>query len=116
MKIGDGIFQLRVAETENERTEGLGGVAALPPNGGMFFIFPADGFHAIWMKNMLIPIDIVWLSHDFSVIDARDNVSPDSFPAIFSPQAPARFVVELPAGAVQAFSIKEGGRAEILSE
>ena len=116
MKIGEGVFQLRVAETENERTEGLGGVAVLPLNEGMFFIFPADGFHAMWMKNMLIPIDIIWLTSDFLVIDARDNVLPSSFPEIFSPQAPARFVVELPADALKAFSIKEGSRTEILSE
>lgn len=116
LRLGGGVFQLRVADSEFTRTRGLGGTAVLAPNAGMFFIFPEDGVQAIWMKDMLIPIDIVWLSADLSVIDIRANASPDSFPEIFTPRAPARFVVELSAGAAAAFHITAGSRAEIVSE
>ena len=116
LRLGEGTFHLRLAVSEAERTRGLGGVEKLAGNEGMFFIFPEDAPHAIWMKDMRIPIDILWLSHDFSIVDARENVSPDSFPAIFSPRTPARFVVELPAGAVRTFGIKERSRVEILPE
>ena len=116
MKIGDEIFTVRVAETQSERERGLSGTPALAQSEGMLFEFPQNGLHAIWMKDMLIPIDIVWLSDALSVIDLRENVSPDSFPQIFTPKSPASFVVELAAGAVKAFSIKEGSRVEIFAE
>lgn len=116
VKIGDGIFYVRVAETQRERELGLGGTRSLAGNKGMLFEFPQNGFHSIWMKDMLIPIDIIWLSDALSVIDLRENVSPDTFPTIFTPKSPARFVVELSAGAVKAFNIKDGSRAEIFSE
>ena len=116
MKIGDGMFTVRVAKTHGERERGLSGTPALAPTEGMLFEFPTNALHSIWMKDMLIPIDIVWLSDEFLVVDIRENVSPDSFPAIFTPKLSARFVVELSAGAVKAFNIKEGSRAEIFAE
>ena len=116
LKIGNGTFNVRVAETQTERARGLGGVRALATGEGMLFEFPTNAPHAIWMKNMLIPIDIVWLSDALSVIDLKENVSPDSFPQIFTPKSPARFVVELGAGSAKAFHINEGSPAEIFAE
>ena len=116
IKIGDEIFTVRVAETQSARERGLSGTRALAPTDGMLFEFPTNALHSIWMKDMLIPIDIVWLSDEFLVVDIRENVSPDTFPAIFTPKLSARFVVELSAGAVKAFNIKEGSRAEIFAE
>ncbi|TSC83628.1 MAG: hypothetical protein G01um101417_477, partial [Parcubacteria group bacterium Gr01-1014_17] len=114
-KIGSGEFLLRVAQTESERERGLSGVTALAKDEGMLFSFPQNAFHTIWMKNMLIPIDIIWLSDEFFVIDIRENASPDSFPEIFSPKQAARFVVELPAGSAKASSITIGSRAEFFA-
>lgn len=112
VKIGGGVFVLRVARTEGERERGLGGTPALAQNEGMLFEFPQDGFHAIWMKDMLIPIDIIWLSVGGEVVDAREKVSPDSFPAVFIPKSPAHFVVELPAGSAKVFDMRVGSRAK----
>ncbi len=116
INIGDGIFDVRIAQTQAERARGLGSVRALAANEGMLFEFPQNGLHAIWMKDMLIPIDIIWLSDALSVIDLRRDVSPDTFPAIFAPHTAARFVVELSAGSVKAFDIKIGSRAEFSEE
>lgn len=115
-KIGDGVFSLRVAQTEKARERGLGGTPALAQNEGMLFIFPQDDFHAIWMKDMLVPIDIVWLSAEREVIDARENISPDTFPSVFTTKYRARFVVELPAGSLKTFRIKIGSRAEFFAK
>src|SRR3989344_9077893 len=79
IKIGDEIFTVRVAETQSARERGLSGTRALAPTAGMLFEFPTNALHSIWMKDMLIPIDIVWLSDEFLVVDIRENVSPDSF-------------------------------------
>lgn len=115
-KIGDSEFHLRVARTEGKRSRGLGGTQALAKDEGMLFEFAQDDFHAIWMKDMLIPIDIIWLSDDFSVVDIRKDVSPDTFPEVFAPKLPARFVVELPAGSAEAFGVSIGSRAKFFAE
>lgn len=115
-KIGNEVFSLRVARTEWERERGLGGTPALAQSEGMLFVFPEDALHAIWMKDMLIPIDIVWLSDEFLIVDTREHVSPDSFPEVFVPKSPARFVVELSAGSAEAFGISIGSRAEFFAQ
>jgi len=116
LNLGSGTFTMRIADSILERTRGLGGVEKLAQDEGMFFIFPENDFHPIWMKDMLIPIDIIWLSEGLKVIDTRENISPISFPEIFYPRAPARYVVELSAGAIKTFGIKDGSEAKILSE
>ncbi len=115
-KIGNGIFNLRIADTELLRERGLSGTESLDADEGMLFRFPNDGLQSIWMKEMKFPIDIIWLSSDFFVIDLLQNVLPSSFPEIFSPKSPARFVVELPAGSTAAFGINTGSKTEFLSE
>ena len=115
-KIGSHAFRLRVARTERERAQGLGGVAALVQNEGMLFTFQNDGLHGIWMKDMRIPIDILWLSNDFQIVDFAEKVSPDSFPRIFTPTTPARFVVELPAGAKKASGVAAGDAVQFFEQ
>ncbi len=115
-RIGPQVFYLRVADDAEKREHGLGGTPALAPDEGMLFVFPDERMHAIWMKDMLIPIDIVWVSASSVVIDLREDVSPDSFPSIFAPASSARFVVELSAGAAKAFGIKVGDKIEFLGE
>ena len=114
--IGSGVFHLRLAETAEERAQGLGGVAALVQNEGMLFTFQNDGLHGIWMKDMRIPIDILWLSNDFQIVDFAEKVSPDSFPRVFTPTTPARFVVELPAGAKKASGVAVGDAVQFFEQ
>jgi uncharacterized membrane protein (UPF0127 family) len=115
LNLGSGSFVLRVADSTISRTKGLGGVKNLEQNEGMLFIFTENDFHSIWMKDMLIPIDVIWLSDGLKVVDTRENVLPISFPEIFSPRAPARYAVELSAGAIKAFKINTESSAKIFS-
>lgn len=100
-----------IADTYKERERGLGGRTSLAPNSGMLFIFPKEGKYAFWMKGMHFSIDIVWLANDGSIIDIKENISPDTFPASFAPPSPARYVLELPAGYVKAHGIQIGDKA-----
>lgn len=105
--LGSGVFEARVAHTEKSRTKGLGGVAKLSPNQAMLFAFPRDDHWQIWMKNMQVPIDIVWLDAEKKMIYGVKNVAPDNT-SIFTPTEPARYVVELPAGSIDTYAIKTG--------
>jgi uncharacterized membrane protein (UPF0127 family) len=86
------------AKTEAEREQGLSGLPGLPADGGMLFIFDADGMYHFWMKDMRFPIDMVWLSSEGSVVYFIGNVAPSTYPAAFGPTEPSRYVLELPAG------------------
>jgi uncharacterized membrane protein (UPF0127 family) len=65
---------------------------------GLLFVFDEPGLHGIWMKDMRFPIDILWLDDAFQVVDVRKNVAPDSYPTVFKPTKPARYVLEVTAG------------------
>lgn len=101
-------LQVSVAATPEARTKGLSGRTGLAPDEGMLFVFDKDAKYQFWMKDMLFPIDILWLSDRGEVQDIREKVSPDTYPDVFVPNAPARYVLELPAGFVEAYSVKAG--------
>lgn len=101
-------IQVSVADTESTRRQGLSGRADLEPDEGMLFVFPEDGVHGFWMKDMRFSIDILWLSNEGAVVYMAQDVSPDTFPQHFSPNTPARYVLELPAGYAKAHNVTLG--------
>ena len=52
-----------LADTSSERTKGLSYRTEIPKE-GMLFIFPNKGIQGFWMKDMLFPIDILWLTDE----------------------------------------------------
>ena len=90
-------IQVTVVSTPEERAKGLGGREGLAQDEGMLFVFDSDAKYQFWMKDMRFPIDILWLSDKGEVVDIRESVSPSTYPAVFAPNSPARYVLELPA-------------------
>lgn len=97
-----------VADTPNEREQGLSGTTGLSQSEGMFFIFDRDDQHSFWMKDMAYAIDIIWISAGKRVVYIEKGVAPDTFPHAFTPPTPARYVLEVPAGFSSAHGIKVG--------
>lgn len=111
LSIGDGLFKARVAHTQAQRDKGLSGVGHLASNEAMLFQFDHSDKWAIWMKDMKIPLDIVWLDGEKKVVYIVKGASPDDYPKSYVPNDPAQYVVELPAGTVDAKRIKIGSKA-----
>lgn len=110
--LGDGIFRTDLALDGEARTKGLSGVSKLDPDQALLMVFPTDDKWGIWMKDMKIPIDIVWLDSDKKVVYIVKNASPEiSDSKTFKPQKDARYVVELPAGTVDSKAINTNGIA-----
>lgn len=105
---GTGRYTLETADTDIERVKGLSGRSCIGEYQGMLFAFDEPGKHGIWMKDMLFPVDILWLDADKKVIDKRANVSPDSYPEVFYPATDASYVIELAAGAATENDIRLG--------
>lgn len=108
MMIGDTRITLEIAETPAQKSRGLGGREGLAENAGMLFVFEEDGLHGFWMKDMRFAIDIAWFDADFCVVDIAQRVSPGTYPAVFVPDTPARYVIEMEAGFFGSHGIEKG--------
>ena len=112
VRVGTGVFQTRIADNEASLQQGLSGVEKLKPNEGLLMIFASDDTWGIWMKDMKIPLDIVWLDSNKSVVNIVKNASPElSTTKTFTPVKAARYVIELPEGSVVKNSITIGDKA-----
>lgn len=109
VRIGSGVYHLMIADTDEELQQGLSGVESLGANEGLLMKFSSDSTWGIWMKDMKIPLDIVWLNKDKQVVYIVKNAQPSSgTDIIYSPKEPARYVIELPIGSVNNAGIKKG--------
>jgi len=108
LRLGDGVFRARIAANETARAKGLSGVTSLNLDQALLMAFPSEGKWQIWMKDMKVPIDIVWLDKDKNVIYIVKNAQPDdeTTARVFEPKTLAKYVVELPAGSVDSRAIK----------
>ena len=106
--IGEVSLRVEIAQTTEERTQGLSGRASLEDGVGLLFIFPKADYHSMWMKDMNFPIDIIWISEDLKVVSMNDNVTPDSYPRTFRPKQPARYAIEVSELYLETFGIREG--------
>ena len=111
LRLGDGIFSTHVAATGAERQKGLGDIESLADNEAMLLAFDHEAEWSIWMKDVEYPIDVIWLDDQKQVVHIVKNMPPDSYPDSFSPDKPARYVVELAAGTVEKKAIRIGGVA-----
>lgn len=113
LKVGEHEVSVFIADTKEERTKGLSGCTNLPENSGMYFVFSEPQPAAFWMKNMLLPLDIIWIK-DEHVIGIEKNVpppqpnTPDDELIIYSSPGEVDRVLELPAGASERFGIEPG--------
>lgn len=106
--VGADFVEAELADTIEERARGLSGRTELKDGEGMLFVFDEDGLYSFWMKDMLIPIDMFWLSAEGEIVYIVESVAPESYPESFVSERPARFVLELPAGYAAAHEVSVG--------
>jgi uncharacterized membrane protein (UPF0127 family) len=112
VRLGSGVFNVQLATTDAARIQGLSGVDNLGANGGLLMIFQSDDKWGIWMKDMKIPLDIIWMNNEKKVIYIVTDASPNlGTSKIFTPVDPARYVLEVSAGTVKNAGIKIGNSA-----
>ncbi|MEO9262888.1 MAG: DUF192 domain-containing protein [Candidatus Baltobacteraceae bacterium] len=103
---------LQVARTEEQRERGLMSVTKLVPRTGMVFVFDTDGPVEFWMKDTLVPLDMVFVSADGTVrsVASRVPIVPLDTPDDKIPRRKgnAKFVIELAAGEAAKDGISPG--------
>jgi uncharacterized membrane protein (UPF0127 family) len=107
-------LRLAVAADDESRELGLMCVTRLRPQHGMIFVFATTRQWDFWMKNTLVPLDMVWLTPDGTIttVAARVPASTRSTPddAVARRSGLGKFVIELTAGEAAADNLKVGGR------
>lgn len=101
-------LRIEYATTTAARERGLGGRTSVPDDYGMLFVFPNDGFYGFWMKDTLVPLDIFWLDSKGQIVSIAQDVATSSYPNVFYPTAPARYVLETAAGFARAHAVATG--------
>lgn len=111
-KIHDHVLSCELAQTQEQREKGLMYRTKLDKNQAMLFIFPKTYAWPFWMKNTLIPLDIIWLDQDQKIVYLLKNLKPcpkgSSYcPSYFPPNTiKSKYVLELNAGQIDAIGLK----------
>ena len=108
-------FFVKLAKTDAEREKGLMSVTQLDENSGMFFIFDKEGVYPFWMKNTLIPLDMIWIDSNNKVVFIGQNAQPCKtfICPMINPKVKASYVLEINAGISDKLGIKIGDTAEV---
>ncbi len=108
--LGDTTITLEIVDTKADKARGLSGRSSIGLADGMLFVFSNEGTHGIWMKEMKFSLDIIWIDSLGKVVFIKEEISPDTFPEVFKPETPAKFVIEVAAGTVSREGWKVGSR------
>lgn len=114
--IRDGVVRAEVVSRPEDIEKGLSGRAGLAKDSGMFFDFGKSSFYGIWMPDMHFSIDVLWFDETMRVVYIVEAMSPESYPKVFMPTSPARYVLEVPDGFVKSHGIRVGDRGEFAIE
>jgi len=106
-------ISLTIASTSAEQELGLGDRAALASTSGMLFVFDSPDNYGFWMKDMQFPLDIIWLDQNFKIIHIERGLLPSTYPEVFFPGSPTKYVIEVNAGFANANSLSVGQTMQI---
>ncbi|MDE2235303.1 MAG: DUF192 domain-containing protein [Gammaproteobacteria bacterium] len=105
-------FGVEIASTEAAREHGLMYRTHMAPDHGMLFVFSDAQQRYFWMKNTLIPLDIIFFDAHKRLINVSANTPPCKTPECptYGSAAPARYVLELNAGMAAKLGLKTGDK------
>jgi len=118
--IGDVTLDAEIADDSEKIEKGLMFREMLPENRGMLFIFEEERKYQFWMMNMKFNIDMIWLDANGKVVHIVEDAEPCIDAAhtslcTFTPDEPAKYVLEVNSGFVQKHKINEDSVMRILT-
>ena len=103
-------FAMEVSDTQETQQKGLSGRGSLCEICGMIFVFEKPSKYGIWMKDMLLSIDVLWLNENKYIIHIVENMQPRSYPKSYYPPSDAKYIIEVPNGTVYDLGLKVDDR------
>lgn len=111
----DGTFirkiDIEIADDDYQRETGLMHRSSLKESQGMLFIFDEEAQRGFYMKNTLIPLDIIYLNKDGVIVSFAENAQPEDLTTLPS-QVPAQYVLEINGGLSEEWVLEVGDRIE----
>jgi len=102
-------FDIEIADTPETLTNGLMYRDSMAVNKAMLFIFDKSEQRSFWMKNTYLPLDIIYISEDSTIVSVSENTTPFSEQTVMS-KGPALYVLEINAGLYKQFGLETGDK------
>ena len=102
-------FNIEIADNEYETQTGLMDRKSMKDTNAMLFIFPDMQLRSFYMKNTLIPLDIIYLDNNNSIVSIQENTKPLDEASLPS-GSPAQYVLEINGGLSQQLNIEVGDK------
>lgn len=116
VSVNDQTIKVMVADSDEERSNGLSGKNRLNDNQGMLFIFDKADYYSFWMNKMKFSIDIIYIK-DNKVTTVIENAKAPSSTndnlEIFKPTIESDKILEINSGLAKKYGIKEGTEIKI---
>lgn len=122
VRVKDEFFRVEVAATDIARAKGLSGRKKLAVDEGMLFVFDGEAERPMWMKNTLIPLDVIWLDAEGRVLFIVENAKPwptgnppngNAEVTVMEPPVKAKYVLEITGGRIAEMKLQIGDTVEI---
>lgn len=104
---GDAVVDVEVVATEAQIQRGLMFRQHLAPDAGMLFLMPVDKDWTFWMRNTLIPLDMIFVGSDMKIAGIVESAEPKT-ETLRSVGAPTRYVLEVNGGWARAHRVGKG--------
>lgn len=101
-------YHTEIAQTKEQMELGLMHRKFLPQNAAMLFLFKKEQKIYMWMKNTLIPLDMLFIDNSGKIIHIAHNTKPNSLSIISAGERKSRAVLEIKGGSVRKHNIKVG--------
>ncbi|HEX6160984.1 MAG TPA: DUF192 domain-containing protein [Thermoanaerobaculia bacterium] len=104
------VVRTEIAADDETRAQGLMYRDQLRPGTGMLFFFPEPGEYPFWMRNTLIPLDMIWIDDQKKIVAMHQNVQPCRTAECpnYPPRAISRYVLEVAGGVAKEHGLKVG--------
>jgi uncharacterized membrane protein (UPF0127 family) len=108
-------LRLAVARAPEDQERGLMFRDSLGEVDGMLFVMPRPDYHAFWMRDVALSLDIAWIDGRGTVVDVAAGVPPCAAPPCpaYAPRYPSKYVLEVVAGGLASRGIARGSAVSI---
>jgi uncharacterized membrane protein (UPF0127 family) len=107
--------RLEIADTYEERSQGLQNRKELCDDCGMIFVFEKESNLSFWMKNTSLPLDMIFVNAQGKIVTIHENTVPFQLSPSYETREPAMYVIEVNTGFCRANEIREGAYLDIQS-
>lgn len=104
-------FKVELADNDASRARGMMFRTSMAPEAGMLFDFKQEQMASFWMRNTLIPLDMLFIKADGTILNIHQRAIPRDETGINS-AGPVRAVLELNGGTVSRLGIKPGDKVQ----